>query len=98
MLELSKEGRVIVRVIKKREEVIGFCNLRSWPSGGWIDLIAVRPEYHNKGLGSLLLADIKEKAKSTGYWKLSLIVSEKEKSVILFYQRNGFVIVGDMID
>jgi len=98
MLKLFKQGRVVVRVIKKREEVTGFCNLRSWPGGGWIDLIAVSPEYQNKGLGSLLLKNIKEKAKSNGYWKISLIVSEKEKSVISFYKRNGFIIVGNMID
>lgn len=98
MLKLFKQGRVVVRVIKKGEEVTGFCNLRSWPGGGWIDLIAINPKDQKKGLGSLLLKDIKEKAKATGYWKISLIVSEKAKSVISFYKRNGFVIVGKMID
>ncbi|NLM97376.1 MAG: GNAT family N-acetyltransferase [Halanaerobiaceae bacterium] len=98
MLKLFRQGRVIVRVIKIGEKAAGFCNLRSWPCGGWIDLIAISPEYQNKGLGSLLLEDIKEKAKSTGYWKISLIVSEREEKVISFYKRNGFIIVGEMLD
>lgn len=98
MLKLSKQGRVVVRVIKKGEAVIGFGNLRSWPGGGWIDLIAINPEDQNKGLGSLLLDDLKEKARSTGYWKISLIVSAGEKAVISFYKKKGFVVVGEMVD
>jgi len=93
MLKLFKQGRVIVRLIKKGDEVVGFCNLRAWPGGGWIDLIAINPKFHNKGLGSLLLKDIKEKAKSTGYWKISLIVSEKEKPVISFYKKMNLLLL-----
>lgn len=78
--------------------VIGFGNLRSWPGGGWIDLIAINPEDQKQGFGRMLLADLKAKAKANGYWKISLIVSASEKAALSFYKRNGFVVVGEMVD
>jgi ribosomal-protein-alanine N-acetyltransferase len=98
MLKLSKQGKVVVRVIKKGEAVIGFGNLRSWPVGGWIDLIAIHPEDQKQGFGRMLLADLKAKAKANGYWKISLIVSANEKAALSFYTKNGFVVVGEMVD
>lgn len=37
----------------------------------------------------MLLADLKAKAKANGYWKISLIVSAKEKATLSFYKKNG---------
>jgi ribosomal protein S18 acetylase RimI-like enzyme len=98
MFRQTNSNRIIVRVAKENNSVIGFCNLRSWLAGGWIDLIAIEKKYQGKGYGSLLLDDIVNQAQNKGYWKISLIVSENEISTIQFYKSNRFEIVGPMKD
>jgi ribosomal protein S18 acetylase RimI-like enzyme len=99
MCDRAREGTICLVVAElDRVEVAGFANLRSWPAGGWIDLIAVAEAHRAKGIGRLLLDAIVEKARTKGYWKLSLIVSSEEKATLWFYRENGFETVGRMKD
>jgi len=98
LYKLSDLKKVTVLIAREEELVLGFCNLRTWPAGGWIDLIGVATKFRNKGIGRKLLKEVENEAVKKGIWKISLIVSEKEDKTIAFYTNNGFELVGEMRD
>ena len=98
LLKASQEGRATVAVAEMEGEVVSYCNLRAWPVGGWIDQIVVDEKHRRKGIGQALLDYIVDKAKTKGYWKISLIVSASDTAAIAFYEKYGFQAVGRMKD
>jgi ribosomal protein S18 acetylase RimI-like enzyme len=98
LLKVSQEGRAVVAVAEIEGDVVAYCNLRSWPAGGWIDQIVVDEKHRRKGIGQALLDYIVDKAKTKGYWKVSLIVSASDTAAIAFYEKYGFHAVGRMKD
>ncbi len=83
-------GRVFVGIAEIGNEVVGYCNLRSWPGGGWIDQIVISGNHQRKGLGRILLDYVLSEAIKRGFWKVSLIVSEAEERTLRFYRSCGF--------
>lgn len=63
--------------------------------GGWeIMNIAVVEKMQNKGLGKLLVADAKKRAKKAGVKKLTVGTGNSSISQLAFYQKCGFRIAG----
>lgn len=93
-----ESGKVSVAVAEIAGEVVGYCNLRGWPAGGWIDQIAVSQRHRRSGVGRALLGHILKVAVERGFWKVSLIVSESDEGVQSFYTKYGFEMVGKMRD
>lgn len=56
----------------------------------YIFMLAVLPEYQNKGLGSKLLAFAEEQARAKNFSKISLLTSKNNVNAIRFYERNGY--------
>lgn len=60
------------------------------PGEYYIDSIAVRPEYRNKGIGKKLLKLTQKKAERKGFEKISLLVKPKNKKAIKLYKNYGY--------
>jgi ribosomal-protein-alanine N-acetyltransferase len=91
-------GRAFVAVAEGEGKVIGYCNLRSWPAGGWVDQIVVSRSERGQGVGRALLEAILAEAAGRKYWKVSLIASEGNAVARSFFQSCGWEIVGQMRD
>ena len=55
-----------------------------------IDNMGVSPEYRGKGVGTMLIEEVKKWAKENGYNKLFVNSYFKNTSTINFYKKNGF--------
>lgn len=58
---------------------------------GWINALAVLPEYQNRGYGSMLVRHGVEILRNLGAPKINLLVRPSNKRVQDFYKRLGFV-------
>jgi ribosomal-protein-alanine N-acetyltransferase len=98
LVKASASGKAFVAVAEIKGEVVGYCNLRSWPAGGWIDQIVVDERHRRAGVGRLLLDVTIKTAIQKGFWKISLIVSKSDSAALSFYAKQGFEVVGRMKD
>jgi len=57
---------------------------------GWINHLAIHPEYQSQGLGRLLIETITTRLKAQGCEKINLLITGANQKVIPFYQANGF--------
>jgi [ribosomal protein S18]-alanine N-acetyltransferase len=98
LLDAANAGRAFVAVAEEEGRVIGYCNLRSWPAGGWVDQLAVSKAQQRRGAGRALLEAILKAAKDRGFWKVSLITSEADRGALSFFRECGWEVVGKMRD
>ena len=59
---------------------------------GWINYLAVDPEYQRRGFGRLLMVEAEQKLRECGCPKINLQVRPTNQAVIEFYQRLGFAV------
>jgi len=57
---------------------------------GWINYLAVDPEYRRKGFGRTMIEAVEEKLSRMGCPKINLQVRETNLEVIEFYKRLGY--------
>jgi ribosomal protein S18 acetylase RimI-like enzyme len=57
---------------------------------GWINYLAVSPDYQRKGIGSLMMKTAEAELKKLGCPKINLQLRATNKSVIAFYEKMGF--------
>ena len=57
---------------------------------GWINYLAVDPDYQRMGYGRIIMKEIEQKLISMGCPKINLQVRETNNSVIKFYKALGF--------
>jgi ribosomal protein S18 acetylase RimI-like enzyme len=57
---------------------------------GWINYLAVAPEYRRNGYGRLIMAEVEKRIKSKGCPKINLQVRAANTDVIKFYQSLGY--------
>lgn len=57
---------------------------------GWINYLAVSPDYQRKGIGRLIMEAAEAELKKIGCVKVNLQVRAANKSVIAFYEKLGF--------
>ena len=98
LLDAASAGRAFVAVAEMEGQVIGYCNLRSWPAGGWVDQIAVTKSQQRRGVGGALLEAALKAALERGFWKVSLITSETDRGALSFFKASGWEVVGKMRD
>jgi putative acetyltransferase len=77
------------RVFENASGIIGFYSLYA----NTLAAIFVSPEYQGKGIGTALLNDAKCKRQT-----LHLTVYKANRASILFYEKQGFVAIGEQID
>jgi len=59
---------------------------------GWINYLAVHPNYQHEGLGQNIMDEAEHKLKSLGCIKINLQVRETNTRIINFYKRLGYKI------
>ena len=57
---------------------------------GWINYLAVAPDYQRHGLGRLMLSAAEERLRASGCPKINLQVRSTNGAVIAFYERLGY--------
>jgi len=57
---------------------------------GWVNHLAIHPDYQSQGLGRLLIETITTRLKAQGCEKINLLITGPNQKVIPFYQANGF--------
>ncbi len=57
---------------------------------GWVNYLAVRPQYRRKGYGRQIMYMIEKKLLAVGCPKINLQVRSSNAAVIKFYERIGF--------
>ena len=57
---------------------------------GWINYLAVDPEYRRQGIGRRMMMTVEKKLKTYGCPKINLQVRETNTAVIEFYRRLGY--------
>jgi len=98
LLSGTESGKVSVSIVELEEDVVGYANLRSWPAGGWIDQVVVSIKHRRKGIGGRIFRYLLDEAVHRGFWKVSLIASAEDSSLLTFYTRLGFQREGVMKD
>jgi ribosomal protein S18 acetylase RimI-like enzyme len=95
---LSEPGSFIL-VAECPGELVGYAmvHLRSgsstWPLGehvGEIETLSVLPAARGQGIGTALLAAVREELRAVGVTELSLLVLPGNLAAIGFYERSGF--------
>ena len=59
---------------------------------GWINYLAVHPQYQRFGIGRQMMDEAESRLRAAGCPKINLQVRTKNKGVIEFYKRIGFKI------
>ena len=59
---------------------------------GWINYLAVDPDFQKQGLGILIMNEVEERITRKGCPKINLQIRETNKKVIEFYQSIGYTI------
>ena len=57
---------------------------------GWINYLAVDPDYRNNGYGRLIMEEVEQRIGAKGCSKINLQVRTTNKAVIEFYQSLGY--------
>lgn len=87
-----RSGDTIV-VKRDGKKMIGIANV-SYGNDATLNLLAVDPKYKGMGLGSLLLVEAENMAKTRGASKINLMTEQAKPENVIFYSKNGYKIVG----
>jgi ribosomal protein S18 acetylase RimI-like enzyme len=59
---------------------------------GWINYLAVAPEYQQQGLGQAMMAEVERQLQAINCPKINIQVRSGNQAVIAFYQRLGYAV------
>lgn len=91
-ISLYQRGRDMFLVVREEQEIVGYIAAFMDDSNGYIDSMAVDPDYRRRGLGTALVKIIKQRFITKGAVALTLHVRTTNDSVIDFYQKLEFII------
>lgn len=58
---------------------------------GWVNYLAVAPDYRDRGVGRALMAEVENRLLAIGCPKLNLMVRTSNRAVLAFYAHLGYV-------
>ena len=104
LLECLDSKTSYIRVAKTQSTVVGFSFIEIYEQGGtllklprrfaYLELIAVDSQHQRRGIGSALLADVREIARSLGIHRIELDVMAINEGARRFYSNQGFSELG----
>lgn len=77
-------------VVEDGETIVGAVMGRFDGRRGWIQHLAVSPDYQSQGLGRKLLQEVEKRLQARGCEKVNLLVTLENASVQNFYQQVGY--------
>lgn len=94
MLKLNPEFFLISKIDEKVIGVVmgGFDGRR-----GYVHHLAIDPKYQKKGFGRLLIDELMKKFREKKIHKVHLFIEKRNKDVISFYQKLGWVMRNDLV-
>lgn len=92
LTELAATGTRIRVAVVETGEIAGFVTID--PGNGWLDQIAVHPDWWGAGIAEALLAD----ARRLSPERVALDVNVDNPRAVAFYERQGFVTVGEGVN
>lgn len=75
-------------------EIVGYIGMYAAIPEGEITNVAVAPEKRGRGIGGMLLGEMKKKAAGMGVQRLLLEVRVSNRDAIRLYEKNGFLRCG----
>lgn len=93
LAELAARARAWVAVVA--EEVVGFIAVRELDGCGHVEEVSVDPAHGGRGHGTALLDRAAEWAREQGFAAVTLTTFRDVAWNRPFYERRGFVVVGD---
>ncbi|HML04707.1 MAG TPA: GNAT family N-acetyltransferase [Methanobacterium sp.] len=95
--EILNDPNLFYIVIEEDEKIVSSCTLaiiknltRSARPYGLIENVVTHPNYRNKGYGTAVLSEAVEICKYKGCYKVMLLTSSKDESILKFYENAGF--------
>lgn len=86
-------------VITVSEQVVGTVGVRyPWLRGAYLELLAVYPSQQGQGIGRIVINWLAEELRSTSSRNLWTLVSSFNTPAQDFYQRLGFITIGQLDD
>lgn len=81
------------------DTMVGFANyfICSDAATMKLDKLYLHPDWHGKGLGSLLLEYVSARSRQQGCDRLTLAVNKRNAKALKSYQRNGFEITEEVL-
>jgi len=104
LLEYLDSKTSYIRVAERQSTIAGFSFVEIYEKGGsslylprrfaYLELIAVHPHHQRRGIGSALLADARDIARSRGIHRIELDVMSLNEGARHFYSSQGFSELG----
>lgn len=88
------DSRLVGTVTLQPKEAPGPCAWYMRAGVAWCEQLAVEPSLHNRGIGTLLMELVEERALHTGAEEVALDTAEQAGVLIAWYQRLGYRLVG----
>ncbi|MBR6522754.1 MAG: ribosomal protein S18-alanine N-acetyltransferase [Oscillospiraceae bacterium] len=76
------------------DTLVGYIGVQTVLDEGYINNVAVRPEYRRQGIAAALISLLVEQARAIGLAFLTLEVRENNAPAISLYEKLGFTTVG----
>ncbi len=87
--ESIKNGQSRIGIIENEDKVIGFCKIDIIEKKGKLDYLVVLPEYHQQGLGRLLMDWAMDTFRKNNITHIEVKVIDGNKAIHL-YEKYGF--------
>jgi ribosomal protein S18 acetylase RimI-like enzyme len=95
--EILSDPNLFYIVIEEDGKIVSSCTLaviknltRSARPYGLIENVVTHPDYRNKGYGTAVLNKAVEICQYKGCYKVMLLTSSKDESILKFYENAGF--------
>lgn len=95
--EILNDPNLFYIVIEENGKIVSSCTLaviknltRSARPYGLIENVVTHPDYRNKGYGTAVLNKAVEICQYKGCYKVMLLTSSKDESILKFYKNAGF--------
>ncbi|MBR6654688.1 MAG: ribosomal protein S18-alanine N-acetyltransferase [Oscillospiraceae bacterium] len=76
------------------DTLVGYIGVQTVLDEGYINNVAVRPEYRRRGIAAALISLLTEQAQAIGLAFMTLEVRESNAPAIALYEKLGFTTVG----
>ncbi len=77
-------------VMEEEKRIIGVVMGSFDGRRGWINHLAVHPEYQGKKLGQQIIDELQRRFKEIGCEKMNLLIEQSNENVQSFYEKQGF--------
>jgi ribosomal protein S18 acetylase RimI-like enzyme len=93
--EINKPSSIFL-LIEKEEEIIGSVFGTHDGRKGWINRLAIRPDFQNQGLGSMLLTKLLNRFSKMGIKIIAALIEDWNDTSINFFKKNNFQVHKDI--